>query len=89
MVGFTTFSKRSGEEAAAWQRGAIGHRTAIFRQTNKNKQVAHHDAVEFPDGQIVLLTHLSEGQQATALQLPVESKTATESAAQQRVAYVG
>src|SRR5947207_972502 len=27
----------------------------------------HHDALEFPDGQIVLLTFLSEGQQATGL----------------------
>jgi hypothetical protein len=36
-----------------------------------------HDALEFPDGQIVLLTFLSEGQQATVLQLPaaaVEAK---------------
>ena len=31
---------------------------------------AHHDALEFPDGQIVLLTLLQEGQQATVLQLP-------------------
>jgi hypothetical protein len=32
--------------------------------------VTHHDAVEFPDGQIVLLTRLCEGQRATVLQLP-------------------
>ena len=31
---------------------------------------AHHDALEFPDGQIILLTLLQEGQQATVLQLP-------------------
>ena len=43
----------------------------------------------FPDGQIVLLTVLREGQQATVLQLPAEPKTAIESAAQQRAAYVG
>ena len=30
----------------------------------------HHDALEFPDGQIVLVTHLREGQRATVLQLP-------------------
>src|SRR5271170_4148458 len=88
-LSFADEVKRGRRVLWPWQRGAIGHRTAIFRQTNKNKQVAHHDAVEFPDGQIVLLTHLSEGQQATVLQLPVESKTATESAAQQHVAYVG
>jgi hypothetical protein len=30
----------------------------------------HHDAFEFRDGKIVLLTRLIEGQQATVLQLP-------------------
>jgi hypothetical protein len=37
---------------------------------NENKPTAHHDALEFPDGQIVLLTLLKEGQRATVLQLP-------------------
>jgi hypothetical protein len=31
----------------------------------------HHDALEFPNGQIVLLHRLCEGQHATVLQLPV------------------
>jgi hypothetical protein len=56
----------------------INHKTAIFRQINKQKIAAHHDALEFPDGQIVLLTVLCEGQQATVLQLPAEPKTAFE-----------
>jgi hypothetical protein len=30
----------------------------------------HHDALEFPDGEIVLVTQLREGQHATVLQLP-------------------
>jgi hypothetical protein len=72
-----------------WRDRVINHKTAIFRQINKEKVAAHHDAVEFPDGQIVLLTVLREGQQATVLQLPAEPKTAIESAAQQRAAYVG
>ena len=72
-----------------WRKGAINHKTGIFRQINKEKTTTHHDALEFPDGQIVLLTRLREGQQATVLQLPAEQKTATESVAQQRVAYVG
>ena len=54
-----------------WSKGAIKHRTAIFRQINKEKPTTHHDALEFPDGQIVLLHFLEEGQQATVLQLPV------------------
>jgi len=72
-----------------WRKQVTNHRTAIFRQINKEKAVAHHDAVEFPDGQIMLLTHLSEGQQATVLQLPAEPKTAAEAVVQQRIAYVG
>lgn len=72
-----------------WRRRAIKHSTAIFRQVNKQKASAHHDALEFPDGQIVLLTRLIEGQQATVLQLPAEPKTAAEADAQQRAAYVG
>ena len=32
----------------------------------------HHDALEFPDGQIVLVTHLREGQRASVLQLPAQ-----------------
>jgi hypothetical protein len=72
-----------------WRKQVINHKTAIFRQINKGKVTAHHDAIEFPDGQIMLLTHLSEGQQGTVLQLPAEPKIAAESAAQQRVAYVG
>ena len=44
---------------------------------------------EFPDGEIVLLTRLYEGQKATVLTLPTQPKTAAEAEAQQRVAYVG
>jgi hypothetical protein len=44
---------------------------ARFRQVDKDKPHVHHDALEFPDGRIVLLTALCEGQYATVLQLPV------------------
>ncbi len=73
----------------AWRERVINHKTAIFRQINKEKAAAHHDALELPDGQIVLLTCLCEGQQATVLQLPAVPKTAAESEAQQRAAYAG
>ena len=52
-------------------RSIVGHKTAIFRKINQNNPTVHHDALEFPDGQILLLTLLEEGQQATVLQLPV------------------
>ncbi len=53
-----------------WSKSVINHTTAIFRQINHHDQMAHHDALEFPNGQIVLLTYLEEGQRATVLQLP-------------------
>jgi hypothetical protein len=72
-----------------WHDNVIKHKTAIFRQINKDRVVAHHDALEFPYGQLVLLTCLSDGQQATVLQLPAAPKTVVESEAQRRAAYVG
>ena len=45
---------------------------ARFRQINMDKPGAHHDALEFPNGQIVLLHNLVEGQQTSVLQLPVK-----------------
>jgi hypothetical protein len=72
-----------------WKTKAIGHRTAIFRQVNKDKAAAHHDALEFPDGRIVLLTLLCEGQAASVLQLPAEPATMEEARDQERVAYIG
>ena len=72
-----------------WRDRVVNHKTAIFRQINKEKVATHHDALEFPDGQIVFLTSLSEGQQATVLQLPAEPKTDVEFEAQRRAAYVG
>ena len=73
----------------AWRDKVIEHKTAIFRQINKDKIAAHHDALEFPDGRIVLLTTLCGGQQATVLQLPAQLKTAVETQSQQRVVYIG
>jgi hypothetical protein len=53
------------------------------------KPLTHHDALEFSDGQIVLLTALFEHQEATVLQLPTQSVTAAEAKAPERVAYIG
>jgi hypothetical protein len=67
----------------------IGQTLAIFRQINKDQPRAHHDALEFPDGRVVLLTMLCDGQEATVLQLPAQPKSAEEAEAQTRVAYIG
>ena len=72
-----------------WRDKTINYNTAIFRQINRDKMAAHHDALEFPDGQVVLLTALLEGQQATVLQLPARPTSAAEADAQKRVTYVG
>ena len=71
-----------------WKTKTINHQTAIFRQVNKDKVAAHHDALEFPDGRTLLLTRLCEGQAATVLQLPAEPASAAEAEAQKRVSYV-
>jgi hypothetical protein len=72
-----------------WKTKTINHQTAIFRQVNKDRLAAHHDALEFPDGRTVLLTYLCEGQAATVLQLPAQPSTTAEADAQKRVTYVG
>ena len=59
-----------------WGRKVTGHRTAIFRQINKERPAAHHDTLEFPDRQFILLTDLVEGQEAVVLQLPARPTTA-------------
>src|SRR6266849_1094526 len=52
----------------------VGQRLARFRQINMDNAVTHHDALEFPDGQVVLLNRLCEGQRATVLQLPAAAR---------------
>jgi hypothetical protein len=57
---------------------------ARFRHINEDNPYEHHDALEFADGRIVLLTQLSEGQVAHVLQLPADphmEKLASEPAA--------
>jgi len=72
-----------------WWKTKTAHKTAIFRQINKERAAAHHDALEFPDGQTVLLTHLCGGQAATVLQLPAQPATSAEADARWRATYAG
>ena len=55
----------------------IGQQLARFRQINTHNAMTHHDALEFPDGEVVLVSRLCEGQRATVLQLPAGSRAAT------------
>lgn len=67
------------EDDVKWRRPFLGlfqkkppcGSLARFRQINLEHASKHHDAIEFPNGQIVLLTDLRPGQRATVLQLPV------------------
>ncbi len=61
---------------------------AIFRQINKETKMAHHDALELPDGKVILLTKLKEGQTATVLQLPAAPKNEQEEQDQKRLEIV-
>jgi hypothetical protein len=58
-------------------RKKIGQRLARFRQINMDVPTIHHDALEFPDGRVVLLTRLCGGQRATVLQLPATAHPTT------------
>jgi hypothetical protein len=66
-------------------KASVPHRVARFRQINVDDPHVHHDALEFPGGQVVLVTRLTPGQCATVLQLPASKQAnAAESAQEQR-----
>jgi hypothetical protein len=52
----------------------VDHKVARFRQVNMDDPHVHHDALEFPGGQIVMVTRLMPGQRAAVLQLPVSGQ---------------
>ena len=84
------FEKPVTYQSALIFRTNTGHTVAIFRQINKGALHVNHDALEFPDGKTVLLTRLSERQNATVLTLPTQQpQTAAKAKDQQRVTYVG
>jgi hypothetical protein len=66
----------------------IGQRVARFRQVNIDQPTLHHDALEFPDGQIVLLTALCANQHATVLQMPAGQRVKADADAADREAAV-
>src|SRR4051794_31736410 len=57
-------------------------RLARFRQVGLDYAAQHHDALEFSNGTIILLTDLVPGQRATVLQLPANPTEARQSAPQ-------
>ena len=74
--------------AFVWSERVISHKTAIFRRVNQEYKWDNHDALEFPDGEIVLLTFLREDQEATVLQLPRAAEKQPASSAENKNAPI-
>ena len=75
---------------SSWTRQKrIGDKVARFRHLNADKPNMHHDALEFPDGGILLVTRLCEGQHARVLQLPASPHSAKDEAERKHAAVVG
>ena len=75
---------------SSWKREKrIGDKVARFRQLNVDKPNMHHDALEFPNGEIVLVTRLCEGQHATVLQLPASPHSVNREVERKDAAVVG
>jgi hypothetical protein len=83
------FEKDAQTEGMMFRKN-VGDRMARFRQIDTEKSHVHHDALEFSNGTIVLVTDLVPGQRATVLQLPAspiaERPEASQPAAQHETA---
>ena len=66
-----------------------GTELAFNSEIARDQPHMHHDVLELPDGQTLLLTFLCEGQEATVLQLPAKPTSIEEAQAQERVAFAG
>jgi len=67
-----------------FRRSSIKQRVARFRQINLDQPHSHHDALGFPDGRVVLVTNLVEGQRIMVLQLPAPEQIAGQTSAHDR-----
>src|SRR5262249_46612618 len=65
-----------------WTR-PINSRGGNFGKIDPLVPERHHDAIEFPDGNYVLVTQLVEGQRVTVLQMPVTKQPATPATTEQ------
>jgi hypothetical protein len=66
-----------------WTR-TINSRVGKFGKIDPLVPERHHDAIEFPDGNYVLVTQLVEGQRLTVLQMPVSKQPATPAITEQQ-----
>jgi hypothetical protein len=68
--------------------GKLEEKVARFRQVNTDQPNAHHDALEFPNGQTVLVTCLCKGQHVMVLQLPASTHATAEVEEQKYSSFV-
>jgi hypothetical protein len=68
--------------------GKLGEKVARFRQINIDQPNTHHDALEFANGEVVLVTRLCPGQHVTVLQLPAQAHAAVPSEERQRAVLI-
>lgn len=66
----------------------MGTNVGRFRQVSKDLPDVHHDALELPNGDVILLAWLKPDQKATVLQLPAAPKTSEEAEEQKRLEVV-
>lgn len=52
----------------------VDHKVASFRKVDEDNPYVQHDALEFPNGQVLKIAQLISGQTATVLQLPVNAQ---------------
>jgi hypothetical protein len=52
----------------------VDHKVASFRKVDEDNPYVQHDALEFPNGQVLKIAQLTAGQTATVLQLPVNAQ---------------
>ena len=72
-----------------WIRGTrTDERVARFRKMHPDQANVHHDALELPSGETVLLTRLCQWQHATVLQLPAQPERAAEEESRRMTASV-
>jgi hypothetical protein len=69
------FEREIETPSGFWMRPRkLGAKLARFRRVNEGARTMHHDALELPGGQVVLLTGLCEAQHATVIQLPAAER---------------
>ena len=84
-LAFATAIRCSPRGLFGWKVIVLNHTTATFRQADKDNLRMHHDFLESPNGQKVLLTDLLVDQEATVLQLPAQPITAVQTKGQKRI----